>query len=140
MILKFLVRFIILGVLLITLCYCENQVAHNSRVIISIENFSEYDLDSLKIFYRTRGFIWEDIVFYDIESGAISEIHEAMNLNYELMFRAYLAGDSIRELWICPYKAVDPTYYEIPSGYYNFGIIECDTVQSTMVIGLTIYD
>lgn len=143
MILNRLSRIIIIGFIPLTLCFCEKQDEYDSRVKITVENFSGYNLDSLSIQYRTRvtnGYDWEDIVFYNIESGAISELHEAMNLNFELFFRAYLDGDSISESWVCPYKAIDPTFYAIPSGYYNFGILECDTVQSTMVIGLTIYD
>lgn len=138
-----LTRLATFGILLITLSFCEKQSESQLRVRITVENYSKSDIDSLRVIYKIwkdNDYHWDYHVFYDLGSGAISDMVEATNLNFEIGFKAYLFGDSIYERWICPYKAADPIFYAIPGGYYNFGIIECDTAKMTMVVGLTIYD
>jgi hypothetical protein len=119
---------------------CERDNDHTGPSKIVVENYSDLDIDSIRI-STASGMSWmfKTIgVYKGLESGGISDLKEVGNLEAALYFRAFLSGDSISKLWYFPNAYMDPPHrLNAPGRYYHFGIVECDTVnRGIMEIGL----
>ena len=128
-------------ILLAAFCYsCEKQ-EEQSIVRISIENFSEIEIDTLKIYSSSYLAHYsvnkEPIIFRNLTSGCVTEKIDCQDVEITLHFKAYVEGDSVRGRWHYPNSLIDPVGpVYMPSGNYCFGIIECDTAKGRIVIGL----
>ena len=118
---------------------CEKE--EHSIIKLDIANYSDKEIDTLKIYSSSLKHFYsilkEPIVFWNLRSGHITETRNVQDLEYCLMFKGYIKGDSIRGYWHFPSYPMDPAEPIImPDGHYRFGIIECDTSKTRMVIGL----
>lgn len=132
-----------LALLLIALLLssCEKDESETSISKIAIENYSKTNIDSLYVRTSSKEHWYnpnqEPLVFRNLKSGSTSEILEKPGLEIALHFKAYIAHDSIRKLWYFPNTVIDPTgSIYVPPNHYLFGIVECDTANGIMEIGL----
>jgi len=135
---------IIILLIIIPVSYsCEKQNYYHTKNYIQIENFTNLGFDSIKIHTNTsRGYFPDEVLtFYDIDTLISSDAKECSDLEIYLLFRAFIGGEIASGVWYCPNTYIDPAgTARIPSGFYSFGIIECDTIEDEIIIGLTHYD
>lgn len=125
----------------ICLISCE-ETEEDYPVRINVENFSGYYIDSLMIFSMSteiNGY-WlthKPYVFYDLEQDQMGELQTRDDVGQVLYFKAFFDGDSSMGMWIYPHHRRDPAHpVYLRSDDYLFGVIEADTVNDDLVIGL----
>jgi len=125
---------------LVILCLCTCKKDEQSKLWISIENLSNIDIDTLKIYSYSGGvndILKGPIIFRNITSGSITEKKEYFNIETSFIFDAYFQVDSAKGYWNYPSAPIDPSgNVYLPNGDYCFGIIQCDTVEGKLIIGL----
>ena len=132
---------IALSILIAIAFYTCNNEEEQSQVRISIENYSMFDIDTLIIYSSSHSVaysVYDEIkTYWNLPSGFVTDKILFQDVESTLHLEAYIKGELIRGRWHYPNYPVDPVGpVFLPNGDYNFGIIECDTVNGRMVIGL----
>lgn len=111
-------------------------------VNFNIENLSDYYIDSLVLISFNTEILGyrlghEPFVFFDLEQGQKGEFQTRNNVGEVLQFKAFVEGDSAMGEWIYPHHRRDPPYpVYLDNDYYSFGVIEVDTINDILIIGL----
>jgi len=109
---------------------------------IFIENYSSIDIDSLYL-YSSTGHNYtnfEPVVFRNLSSGFISDPCKFVDIEITMLFRAFIGNDSISTKWTYPNFSIDPSGpVLVPRGTHYFGIVDCDTTEQFIEIGLMEY-
>lgn len=120
---------------------CDKEEIQIYTSKITVENYSDWDLDSLEIYTSSSRASYslqnDSLIFRDLKSGGTTEMAEFYGLEIFVHFRAYIDDKIIRQFWAFPTPYVDPVIpvYAV-RGKYHFGIVEVDTATGYLEVGL----
>lgn len=120
-------------------CGKDDIQIYTSR--ITVENYSDWDLDSLEIYTSSSWSSYslqnDSLIFRDLKSGGVTEQVDFYGLEIFVHFRAYIDDKIIRQFWAFPTPFVDPArpIYAVRRNYH-FGIVEVDTATGYLEVGL----
>ncbi|MFH2095262.1 MAG: hypothetical protein ABIJ16_06140, partial [Bacteroidota bacterium] len=87
--------------------------------------------------------IEKDVMYFSfIKKNDTTSFIQTENLGGDINFKVETNNNEYEERWIYPGRVIDSTNPEnasMPDGYYSFTIIEIDTINSTISVGLSEY-
>lgn len=133
----------ILTVIVLLLVSCKKDDPVIKYQDMRIINKSGHNIETLIISTRLPTNTYEDIASFSmIGNNDTTSFTQIQNLNGDISFRVEINQNEYEERWIYPGRIIDPASPEnsyMPNGYYTFTVIEVDTINSNMSVGLSEY-